>query len=285
MNFIQAFEYLYCNRASDEEITSPFLLYSKLSDLCGSSYEDKQIITLFYQVDKRINLVQSVLRNEDLTNTKYSQVANLLSEDNFCWLLQTIERVLLPERAQEKKHETEFFEKNSVHAVVTRPETEPKDENSTSLEVVNANATGAYFLIPLGIIIGIVLLTGLLIIFAFVCDWSWTVWQWLLGTVGGLIVSTILLVIMLLLEEERVVRFQVFGSIAVGASILINSVLFAIFKDYYKIMFCCFSVLELVCGILLAWHSFNEFEEGQGAFQLAESAIATLLFVAVMIWA
>ena len=54
MNFREGLNYVYKNRSSDLELTDPFLLYCRLSDLCGSSFEDKHKVLLFYQIDKKI---------------------------------------------------------------------------------------------------------------------------------------------------------------------------------------------------------------------------------------
>ena len=90
MNFIDALGYLYHNRTSDEEFTDPFFLYCKMSDLCSSSYEDKRKALLFYQVNKKIDVVRSILNKDETVNSRYNEVADLLSNNSFHKLLESV---------------------------------------------------------------------------------------------------------------------------------------------------------------------------------------------------
>ena len=65
MNFREGLNYVYKNHGSEVELTDPFVLHSKLSDLCGSSYQDKQKIELFYKINKRLNVIKSVLSADE----------------------------------------------------------------------------------------------------------------------------------------------------------------------------------------------------------------------------
>ena len=62
MKFLDSLGYLYQNRVSDEEFSNPFLLYCRMSDLCSSSYEDKRKVLLFYQIDKKVNVMKAIFK-------------------------------------------------------------------------------------------------------------------------------------------------------------------------------------------------------------------------------
>ena len=83
MNFIDALGYLYHNRTSDEEFTDPFFLYCRMSDLCSSSYEDKRKVLLFYQVNKKLDMVRSILSKDETVCSRHKEVADLLSDNSF----------------------------------------------------------------------------------------------------------------------------------------------------------------------------------------------------------
>ena len=97
MNFLDSIGYLYHNRISDTEFTDPFLLYCRLSDLCKSSYEDKRKVSLFYQIDKKINLARAIIDKDNSIDSKYMEVADLLSEASFNRLVESIKCVIFPE--------------------------------------------------------------------------------------------------------------------------------------------------------------------------------------------
>lgn len=48
MRFREGLLYAYQNRKTDGEMTDSFYLYCRLSDLCASSYEDKNNVGIFY---------------------------------------------------------------------------------------------------------------------------------------------------------------------------------------------------------------------------------------------
>ena len=103
MNFIDALGYLYHNRTSDEEFTDPFFLYCRMSDLCKSSYEDKRKVSLFYQIDKKINLIKAILNKDNSIQSRYSEVEDLLSEASFQRLIESIKVVIFPEYKRQEK--------------------------------------------------------------------------------------------------------------------------------------------------------------------------------------
>ena len=65
MTFREGLLHIYKNRQTDGEITDPFYLYCRLSDLCSSSYEDKRKTELFYAIDKRLCIFETLLKHAE----------------------------------------------------------------------------------------------------------------------------------------------------------------------------------------------------------------------------
>ena len=126
MNFIDALGYLYHNRTSDEEFTDPFFLYCRMSDLCSSSYEDKRKVLLFYQVNKKLDMVRSILNKDETVSSRHKEVADLLSDNSFYKLLESVKCVVFPNYKREEKPKPQLQKKAAVQAVVTKAE-EPQE--------------------------------------------------------------------------------------------------------------------------------------------------------------
>ena len=92
MKFREGLLHIYKNRQTDGEITDPFYLYCRLSDLCSSSYEDKKKVELFYAIDKRLCVFETLIKQgkngeKELLNS-YIIVSELLSEESFKKLIE-----------------------------------------------------------------------------------------------------------------------------------------------------------------------------------------------------
>ena len=273
MDFTNALRYLYKNRKSDEEFANPFLLYCRLSDLCSSSYQDKHKVVVFYQIDKKINFVKAILSRDFDVREKYDEVAELLSESSFLELVDVIKEIV--------GGEIKTKELKVVQAVIT-PVAEMEEED-TRTPLVSYNSSQSYYggvdneYIGYGIF-GVVLL-ALIGVLAFIFDWKWLVWQWILGIGGGIALLLILSTLVCWLNDEVIVDFYVIGTVILGISILINFILQWIFKNNYKIIFGCLSVIEMIGGLILLFPTFDECEEGWGIFQIIETILALLFMV------
>lgn len=283
MNFREGLNYVYKNRSSDLELTDPFVLYCKLSDLCSSSFEDKHKVVLFYQIDKKINVVQSILNNDFDVITKYSEVKDLLREESFIGLVNTVKKVL-DSNYQEKK-EPKLQKKASPQpadqkAVVQKIE-EPEVEETRTPLVNSYSSSDNSWIIGLSVIGGILFAMVLLIIFACVFNWGWTFWQWFIGIAGDVVLFAIISTSMIELDDNG--NYGT-GSILLGIFVLINFILLLIFREKYKIIFGCLSVLEISCGLLFIFPAFDDCEEGWGIVRIVETVLALILFIVALIW-
>jgi hypothetical protein len=84
------------------------------------------------------------------------------------------------------------------------------------------------------------------------------------------------------LNEDEVVDYYVLGTIILGICMLFNFILVLICKGNYKIIFGCFSVLELLCGTGLAFATNDEGEDGWVWTQVAEIFITIVFFIIAM---
>lgn len=283
MNFIDALGYLYHNRTSDEEFTDPFFLYCKMSDLCSSSYEDKRKVLLFYQVNKKLDMVRSILNNDETVYTRHNEVADLLNENSFYKLLKSVKCMIFPDYKREEKSKPQQQKKAVVQAVVTKAEETQEEETRTPLTSSYVGGGDTDVIIGLSIMGGALLAIVLFIVFACVFNWSWTVWQWLIGIVGCIILSAILIGIVAWFEEECLADYYVLGTFVLGICVLLNFILLLIFKGNYKVIFGWFSGFELIVGAILAFVTCDDCEDGWGAAQIVEVAITIILFIIAMI--
>ena len=283
MKFIDALGYLYHNRTSDEEFADPFFLYCRMSDLCSSSYEDKRKVLLFYQVNKKLDMVRSILNKDETVGSRYSEVADLLSDNSFNKLLESVKCVIFPEYKRQEKPKTAPKKQATVQAVVEKSE-EPEESETRTPLTYSYGSSGDYdWLLGLAAFaVPILLVMGLIIHLACVFDWSWTFWQWFIGIGGGLLLVIVLGLIVGLFNENLVVDYYVLGTIILGICILVNFILVLICKGNYKIIFGCFSVLELLCGTALAFATNDECEDGWCWSQVAEIFVAIIFFIIAM---
>ena len=279
MNFIDALGYLYRNRTSDEEFSDPFFLYCRLSDLCSSSYEDKRKVLLFYQVNKKLDMVRSILNKDETVYTRHNEVADLLSDNSFYKLLESVKCVVFPDYKREEKPKPQQQKKAVVQAVVTKAEEPQEEETRTPLTSSYVGGGDTDVIIGLSIMGGVLLAIVLFIVFACVFNWYWTVWQWLIGIVGGVLLSAILGGVVAWFDEECLADYYVLGTFVLGACVLINFILLLIFRENYKTIFGWFSGFEVVLGTILAFTTFDDGEEGWGVAQIIEIVVAIIFMI------
>ena len=283
MNFKQALNYIYNNRRSDTELLDPFALYCKLSDLCASSYQDKDKVALFYQINRKINIIQLIMDDNFDVQSSYLAVEDLVSFESFKGLVKTVKTVLGMECVEVEKIQVK--PKNVVvQKVVVQKAEEPEEvETRTPLNIgysYNNSDSKIWFCILGGVALALALLVALACIF----HWPWTFWQFFIGIVGGCVLGFILSLTVILLDDAIIVDYYVSGTFILGLCLLVNFVLLLIFKDNYKIIFYCFTVLELIIGVILAGITFDDYEEGFGTAQVIELITAIILAVIAIIW-
>ena len=282
MSFIEALECLYKNRTSDEEFCNPFLLYCKMSDICNSNYEDKRKVLLFYNVNKRLDIVRFVLSRDETVESRYEEVADLLNESSFKKLIESVKSVVLPDYKREEKPKPQ--QKAVQKAVIIRQEEENEVEQRTPLTNSYASGSSDEVKVVLTVLCSIFFSLGILITIASIFCWPWIFWQWLIGLVGGLTLLVVSAGIVIGLEDSAIVGFNILGTIILGFFVLTNIILLLIFGLDYKIIYCCFALFATVGGAVLAFYTFDNLEDGWGIAQIVEIALAIVFFIIAIIW-
>lgn len=272
MNFLDALKYSYENRTNDEEFADPFFLYCRLSDLCGSGYEDKRRGSLFYQINKKLNLVRAVLRGDESMERKYQEVADIISESNFEKLIETLKSVIDRENKDGDNAEWQTQENTDLQKTASKAE----DGKTPCVNSrTGGNCVGAWLSATLGLVFAL----GAVVLFGCIFRWFWISWQWVIGIGGGLLLFVIASAITAWLNEKLFVDYYVFGAIVLGICILTNFILFLLFKSDYNIIFDCFSLIELFVGIIFSCVLFKECEEEFGCITVIETVVVFILII------
>ncbi len=72
MNFKDALKKVYKSSRNKEQLNNPFIVYSRVSDLIGNSYNDKKKVELFFKIKKEVNLFSLAAEYEENGKTKLS---------------------------------------------------------------------------------------------------------------------------------------------------------------------------------------------------------------------
>lgn len=283
MKFIDALECLYKSKTSDKEFIDPFWLYCRLSDLCGASYEDKRKVLLFYNVNKKVNLVKAVIEKDKNILSRHNEVADLLSQNSFERLINLVRGVIFPQLKEVEKPKPQPMpkpqKKAGVKVVVTRAEQESEQETRTPLNTSYKTNSNTDFIIGLSVAGGILLTITLLIIFACVFDWPWVFWQWFIGIVGGAVLSMIVGIIISTFVVENVAEYYACAPIVLAICVAVNFILYLIFRGDYRIIYCCFSVIALFAEIGFSFSVFDDGESEWGTFLIIQMLAIVILFI------
>ena len=188
MRFREGLLHIYKNRLTDGEITDPFYLYCRLSDLCYYTYEDKKKVELFYAIDKRLCVFETLIKQgvdgAKMLLNSYIIVSELLSEESFKKLIEcavwVMSSMAQPPVATTKKEEKASPPKlQKIIPVKVEKAEESKTEETRTLLQSSSNlgvADDVDFFIGAGAIMLLAtIIAGLLL---WICGWggSWTAW-------------------------------------------------------------------------------------------------------------
>ena len=300
MNFREGLLHIYKNRRTDGEITDPFYLYCKLSDLCSGSYADKEKVELFYAIDKRLCIFETLIKNggngkKELLNA-YMVVSDLLNEGSFAKLIDCATWVMspnacLPVAVQPQPQARAIPQQKKVQpAVVHRAEESRKQETRTPLQTpsfswpifdeVEGFLGVGFILLVLSVFVGIFgILVG-------ACKWNipWLVWQWIIGIVGGGWITLLLALLTYLLDDSITCEYTVFGFICVGVMAVVNFLLLVFLRGNYKAIFGCFSVWTMIGSVILAVICFDDVEDEFGWGYIIAGAVVLIAMILGLIF-
>ena len=299
MTFREGLLCIYKNRQTDGEITDPFYLYCRLSDLASSSYEDKKKVELFYAVDRRLCVFETLIKHEKKGEeellSSYMVVSELLSEDSFKKLIQCAVWVMSPtaqipvEKMEKENKPLPTMPQKIKPVKVEKAEEEEKEETRTPLNSCSYSSAGADVDIFIGcgaILLLASLLVGFFGLLVGIFNWniSWSVWQWIIGVVGGGWLAVGLGLLVYLLHDGMTCDYFISGLICLCVVEIINFVLLLCLRENYKAIFGCFSVWQILGGIVLASICFDDVEDEWGWGYVATVIVILLLMIISLIW-
>ena len=298
MNFREGLLCIYKNRQTDGEIMDPFYLYCRLSDLSSSSYEDEKKVELFYAVDKRLCIFETLIKygkkgEEELLNS-YMVVSELLNEDSFKKLIQCAVWVMNPTAqipvavAKEKKVVAPKPPK-IIPVKVEKAKEEEKEETRTPLNISSYGSIDDDVEIFLGcgtILLIASLLVGLFGLLVGIFGWNipWVVWQWIIGIVGGGWLTLGLGLLIYLLHDSMTCDYFISGFLCLGAVAVVNFVLLLCLRENYKGIFGCFSAWVILGGGILSAICFDDVEDEWGWIYIGTAIAVLLLMITSLIW-
>ena len=296
MKFREGLLHIYQNRQTDGEITDPFYLYCRLSDLCSSTYEDKNKVELFYAIDKRLCVFETLIKQgkngeKELLNS-YIIVSELLREESFKKLIECAVWVMSPTAqipvANEKKEEKVSPPNPQKITPVKAEKTEEsvKEEVRTLLQSSShlGMADDVDFFIGAGsIILLATIIVGLLL---WICGWgtSWVAWQWIIGIVGGGWLALVAAFFIYIWNDALVANYFVTGIISAIAFALINFIFLLIFRENYKVIFGSFAMWNIIGSGVLSVICFDDVEDEWGWVYIVATIILLLGMVVSLIW-
>lgn len=123
---------------------------------------------------------------------------------------------------------------------------------------------------------------SVLLFFIWPGDFSWTVWQWIIGIGGGLVLCALAIFAAFILDEIGPEIHQSLSVILILFTIA-NLVLLLIFEQNYLIISMCFMVILAIGAVITAFISFYEISSGLGVLNIILALINGGIFLFITI--
>ena len=305
MTFREGLLQVYKNRRTDGEVTDPFYLYCRLSDACSSTYEGKRKVELFYAIDRRLCIFETLIKEgekgEETLLNSYLVVSELLSQESFEKLIQCAVWVMSPAAklptvqgnavAQPPKNVATPMPPPPKEVVPVKVERSAESVQDVTRTPLTSSSYGASddvdaFIGMAAILVLLTLAVGVFGLLAWIFRWhiSWTVWQWLIGVVGGGWLTLIVGFFVYILNDAYVCEYCILGFLATLIGGLLNTILFLLLKDGYRVLYGCFGGWIILWGIVVGWICYEDVEEEWCVANLVASAAVLLAMIACLIW-
>lgn len=234
MNFIQALRNVYNYPIAENEFSNPSLLYSHLNDLIyDSSYEDKQTLRVFYEIEKRIGLFRAMSEktDDDLESfyNLYSSVSDLLDEESFLNFVNEIAKAIgiITENAETVSNAEQAQMDSFARFQQMQKQYEWPEKKRKRLTL---------FLILCLLCIAAMVVGG-------VMKLPWETYQWIVSAGTAILLLVIGFSLVVALEDAAedkayvlVMALGVLNIIFLGVSAIANLCLFIIFKESYSLV-------------------------------------------------
>ena len=273
MKLEEALVSIYANRKKDIELTDVFLLYSKISDMCSDSYENKEEARLYFSLLNRINLFdcffnKGIKKGISYLKSKYSDLSGYFSISEYKKMIDyTLISLGSSFRFPSKENKQVKPSKKTNIPVNNSNKRNINKKNKTQKKVsniaLNRKRTKKIKKDKTSIIIPFIIIAAFLFIIPFVFNWTWNEWQYVVALSSVAIVS-IFSFLLILFFDKAFVDFSHSGMILSLLFTSINIILLFTFKEAYNVIFYFLSGLFLISNIAFLIHSFKEQDEGWG---------------------
>lgn len=292
MNFKEALTQILQNE--DGELSgNPVWLYSRLSDLC-SSYADTQKISLLYEVDKRLNIVRSVLSGGNgaraALKAAYPAVKEVITEESYQKLLICVGEAAFPQankKPQPAVQKPNAAQKTKTAAAKNSTAPSPAVKRAAAPKVQAKKAKSRrkrkprhVFIWVISIIAALILAAGVVCLCVFGKSFNWASWQHIIGSIGGLLLFAGITFLIIFIDDELLLDFYAVGFFLLLAIAVGNFTLLIFLRSNYKIIFIWLSGFELAWGALLAFATYGDFEE---RWAIADAVEWAALLVAMIL--
>lgn len=263
IDFKTALSVVYKTRNSDDELSDPFLIYSRMSDLIGNDYENEKKLKLFFAVEKRVNLFNEIAGNADvkILKKKYKSVSNLLPESAFNRLIGT-----LIESINEKNGDTadlsdeadksceDDSEEVSDGEELSSSDTDGDDFDDSDYNYSPAKGgnsskvfTGCLFFLSVAVL---VLCGGL--------KTPWNAYRWIVG------ITSMIIILIGSVTLSEIIYQDVFNCVLLGVFVVASFVLWCVFRGNYCIVCYWVTPAVLIYGMYSTINAFDGCETACG---------------------
>lgn len=267
------------NTDNAECVADAFYLYSRLSDLC-TSYEDREKINIFFKLDKRLKIFKCIQTEGKVAipilKAGYPAVKDILSHESYNKLIDCVAAIFFQPPAIKVRGELKKPVQKPViqKAVVQRAIEEEEPETKTPLTatyVPTQTSVWKTILIIAAIVLAVA--AGVTCLIVFRKNITWTGWQYVIGTLGGLVLLGLSGLVAIIIENCSFVDFYKSNTFIALAIAIANLALFCVFRGEYKIIFIFIAAYVIIGLAFTCYFAFDELEEGWGVAQIIEEVI------------
>ena len=258
IDFKTALSVVYRTRHFDEELSDPFLIYSRMSDLIGNDYENEKKLKLFFAVEKRVNLFAEIIggcKEEELKG-KYVYITDLMSEKSFSLLVNLIIKCVcycncfnMPCTYGEDEL-SEYYDDAEIEYDDCENFLQSDDSEDIGCKYTpKRKRTGlkAFVGCSLFVCVAVLVLCGVL-------KTQWSAYRWIVG------VTSAIIIVVGSFTLSEVIYEEVFNCVLLGVLVVVNLVMRCVFRSNYSII--CYWVVPAITiyGVYATGNAFVGYE-------------------------
>lgn len=314
MNFKEALAHIVGND-NPQHYCNAFYLYSRLSDICRSSYTDKQKILLFFDIDKRFGIVKNIHDQGRLAvavlKAAYPAVKDELSLNSYKAIIDLVADIMLPQPGGTPQNKTKVqvakpqsaavkaqavkpanaVKKAKLPSPAPKPKQQPKPKPKANKKPYTPPRTVSFArlwkVIAKWSVISLAVaavIAGAACMIAFRKSISWTGWQYIIGAGAGGVLFGIGAFVSWKIDDEFLLPAYVPALFIVLVLAVGNGALFFLCGGAYRVIFIFISAYAVLGGVIAAYLAFDDIEDGWGAAIVAEIvAIVAALIVELIL--